>query len=616
MTAIEQILTQPWSQRLGWSLLHFLWQGIVIAALLSVAMTALRRRSANLRYALACMALVVMVAAPVATFCVISAGPTRDAPADPTGQETPDAAIDTGEHAPPAADVRPSGAPILDSVPDAAPAEAPAEAILPVASPDADHLAPPVTIGWTARASRFIQPALPWMVTAWVAGVAALAIWHIGGWVGLLRLRRSALPLGQAGPEAQCAQAAGRLAKKLGLSGPIRLLKSARIAGPVAVGILRPAVLMPVTMLTGLSVPDIEAILAHEIAHLRRFDYLVNLLQSLVETVLFYHPAVWWVSSRIRVERENCCDDVAVGVCGDRTTYVTALASLAEASAGVPRARLPRLAAAKRLAPGVSGSVLARARRLLGLPGSDAAMASRWLAGVLIVVSLAVAGVFLCCANTDTTVAAAPPAEAKDEVTTKPADPEVTVERTESSCGYVGRVIDAETGKPVEKFVIQDGWTKQPVANAKDIRWYGTTRRTDGFRNGEFSITHSLPDDRQRFVYFRILADGYLPQLVSDKPLSEPLRYKGVVVRLRRGGWVTGRVLDHAGKPVAGASVFLVSRQRRLELVDGEPEGFTGSSGKTDKDGRFSVPGAGEITTHAVVSCKTLHAWLAKIPEA
>ncbi|KKL79879.1 hypothetical protein LCGC14_2010360, partial [marine sediment metagenome] len=71
MTGIERILSQPWSQRLGWSLLHFLWQGLVIAALLSVAMTALRRRSANLRYALACMALLVMVAAPIVTFCIM-----------------------------------------------------------------------------------------------------------------------------------------------------------------------------------------------------------------------------------------------------------------------------------------------------------------------------------------------------------------------------------------------------------------------------------------------------------------------------------------------------------------------------------------------------------------
>ncbi|KKK52033.1 hypothetical protein LCGC14_3109000, partial [marine sediment metagenome] len=235
------------------------------------------------------------------------------------------------------ADLGPPAAPALDSVPDAAPAEAPAEAVVPAAPPDADHQVSPAAIGWTARASRFIQPALHWMVAAWVAGVAALAIWHIGGWVGLLRLKRSALPLGQADPEAQCAQAARRLAKKLGFARAIRLLKSARIAGPVAVGILRPAVLIPVAMLTGLSMPHIEAILAHEIAHLRRWDYLVNLLQMVIETLLFYHPAVWWVSRRIRIEREHCCDDLAVAACGDRVEYAHALAALAERKASAPR---------------------------------------------------------------------------------------------------------------------------------------------------------------------------------------------------------------------------------------------------------------------------------------
>jgi len=617
MTGIEQVLGQPWSQRLGWSLVHFLWQGLVIAAMSSVAMAALRRRSARLRYALACTALLVMAAAPAVTFCVIPAGPTRDAPPGPAEPQRPDLTMAPGQHKPPAADWAPSAAASPDSVPDASPAEAPAEAVFPPAGPveppDAGRQASPAAIGWAGRASRFVQPALPWTVAVWAAGVAALAIWHMGGWVGLLRLRRSALPLGQGGPEARCAQAAGRIARQLGFSRAIRLLESARIAGPVAVGILRPAVLMPVTMLTGLSAPHIEAILAHEIAHLRRYDYLVNLLQSLVETVLFYHPAVWWVSGRIRVERENCCDDVAVGVCGDRATYVAALACLAESSAGVRRARLPRLAAARRLATGASFGVLFRIRRLLGLPGSNAAGANRWLAGVLIVVCLAVAGALLR-TNTETTVAATAPVAKEDKAEARSADPKVTVEKTKDKCGFVGRVIDAETGKAVEKFAIRTGWTDKPVTDAKDIRWYPTTY--GGHPDGKFSISHCLPDDRRQFVYFRILANGYLPQLVSDKPLSRPLRHRGVVVRLRRGGAISGRVLDHTGKPVAGANVFLVGGPGQLELVDGKPERFTGSSGKTDKDGRFKLPGAGEMTTHVVVSCKSLHAWLTRIPKA
>jgi hypothetical protein len=119
--------------------------------------------------------------------------------------------------------------------------------------------------------------------------------------------------------------------------------------------------LLPVSALAGLSPQQLEAILAHELAHIRRHDYLVNLLQTLVETLLFYHPAVWWLSHRIRIERENCCDDLAVSLCGDPYAYARALADL-EALRGD----------AGRLALAVTGgSLLHRVRRLLGAPSHD-----------------------------------------------------------------------------------------------------------------------------------------------------------------------------------------------------------------------------------------------------
>src|SRR5258706_667642 len=94
------------------------------------------------------------------------------------------------------------------------------------------------------------------------------------------------------------------------------------------IGWLRPAILTPVGMLAGLPVAQIEAILLHELAHIRRLDYLVNLAQGCVEAVMFYHPAVWWISSVIRAERENCCDDIVVDYTGDAREYAAALATL------------------------------------------------------------------------------------------------------------------------------------------------------------------------------------------------------------------------------------------------------------------------------------------------
>src|SRR5204863_17364 len=148
------------------------------------------------------------------------------------------------------------------------------------------------------------------------------------------------------------------LAHRLRISRPVRLVRSALVEVPTAVGWLRPMILLPASTLTGLTTGQIEAILAHEMAHIRRHDYLVNLLQCIVEMLLFYHPAVWWVSRRIREERELCCDDLAVRISGDPVSYARALCALETL-----RGESMTLALAA-----TSGSLRARIARLLGLP--------------------------------------------------------------------------------------------------------------------------------------------------------------------------------------------------------------------------------------------------------
>ncbi len=106
-----------------------------------------------------------------------------------------------------------------------------------------------------------------------------------------------------------------RLKRILRVSAPVRLYTSATVLVPTAIGWLRPCIVLPVTALTGLSEAQIAAILAHELAHIRRNDYLFNVVQTLIETMLFYHPAVWWVGRQMRREREHCCDDMAIAVC-------------------------------------------------------------------------------------------------------------------------------------------------------------------------------------------------------------------------------------------------------------------------------------------------------------
>ncbi len=190
------------------------------------------------------------------------------------------------------------------------------------------------------------------------------------------------------------ANVARDLCRRLEIRRAVAFLESSAVSVPMVVGWLRPVVLVPASTLTGLSPRQLEAILAHELAHVRRHDYLVNLLQTAVETLLFYHPAVWWVSVQIRRERESCCDDLAVAVCGDRLGYARALVDLESL-----RTPAPRLVLAAS-----GGSLSDRVRRLVGAPGRPSRRP--WAAGLLALALLpAGAAVQLACTRSHGTEA-------------------------------------------------------------------------------------------------------------------------------------------------------------------------------------------------------------------
>ncbi|MCK4850448.1 MAG: hypothetical protein KAT11_03810, partial [Phycisphaerae bacterium] len=188
--------------------------------------------------------------------------------------------------------------------------------------------------------------------------------------------------------------------ERLGITRTVRMLESALVEVPTVVGWLKPVILIPASSLMGISPQQLEAVLLHELAHIRRFDYPVNLLQTLAETLGFYHPAVWWVSRRIRVERENCCDDVAVQALGDKLRYARALARMEE-----NRKRAPELAVAAN-----GSSLLHRVGRLLGYPGHEKARLSQsWpVALVVIAAVLVAASLFI---NVEAETPATPPTE-------------------------------------------------------------------------------------------------------------------------------------------------------------------------------------------------------------
>ena len=162
------------------------------------------------------------------------------------------------------------------------------------------------------------------VVWFWLAGVIAMSIWSAAGWFIAQRLKRRS---NRVLPEIWQSRMA-TLAGQLGIRRGIRLCESTLAQVPAVIGWIRPVILIPAGALINLSAQELEAVLAHELAHIRRFDYVANLLQSAIEALLFYHPAMWWIAKRIRAERENCCDDLAIAACGDRVVYARALTAL------------------------------------------------------------------------------------------------------------------------------------------------------------------------------------------------------------------------------------------------------------------------------------------------
>jgi uncharacterized protein (TIGR03435 family) len=284
MNIMQVLVAQPWVERLGMTLLHFLWQGLLIALVYAAARRFSGQTSSpRTRYLLACGALSAMMAAPIATWEFLSPASARTEPMYRI-QSTPVTAAPNGNAA---------------------------TALLP---------APVRVVVSGVESEQFLS----WVVIVWLAGAMVFWIRLAAGWVVTSRLRSIAVR--RAPPEWR--ERFQELGAQIGISRPVQLLVSALVGVPMAVGWLRPMVLLPVGALGGLPGEHLEALLLHELAHIRRHDYLMNLVQSVAESLLFYHPAVWWVSGQIRAEREHCCDDLAVAIQGDALTYARALTQL------------------------------------------------------------------------------------------------------------------------------------------------------------------------------------------------------------------------------------------------------------------------------------------------
>lgn len=298
-------------QILGWALIHALWQVcvlVLLAALFGLFLRGPLRHRMNGTVLLLCLLL------PAATAWRL--------------------------HRPePAGTVAVLGVALPPGVPAAAPG-APGIRSLPLLT----------------RLEGAVQPHLPLLVALWSLGVAAMALRLGGGYAVCLRWKRQASKA-----PAECQNRLEDLARRMGLTRRVRLLLTKRGDTPMALGLWKPAVLVPAALLTALPPAYLEALLAHELAHVRRLDHLGNLLQGLAETLLFFHPALWWLSSRIRLEREELADDLAARSLGDPRRLALALDALDDVQSTFPPSPFPALAAR-------GGPLLTRIERLMSPP--------------------------------------------------------------------------------------------------------------------------------------------------------------------------------------------------------------------------------------------------------
>jgi beta-lactamase regulating signal transducer with metallopeptidase domain len=274
-----------WIDVAGWTLLHFVWQGSAIAVAAAVGFRLLRAAAPHVRYALAGAAMAAMLVAPAVTALQLS-----------------------------------SSARVVT--------DPPSTSVVSVAPAFSTDEGPRLERARTAirMQSRRTAPdaVLPAIVVLWLAGVVLLQLRLFGGWWRVRGLHRASL----AASPSLWQTRAEQLAALVRARPFVRVVEAHAVDIPSVIGWWRPVILLPIGALAGLTPAQADAILVHELAHIRRHDYLVNGLQHAAETLLFYHPAVWWLSRRMRIEREHCCDAVVVQVCGDPIEYAVALAEL------------------------------------------------------------------------------------------------------------------------------------------------------------------------------------------------------------------------------------------------------------------------------------------------
>jgi beta-lactamase regulating signal transducer with metallopeptidase domain/protocatechuate 3,4-dioxygenase beta subunit/Leucine-rich repeat (LRR) protein len=557
--------------RLTQALLHVIWEGGVIAVLYAAALFFLRGASANARYAVGVVALVLMAACLPLTLLVLPSAksePGRELHVAASVVDSPSAR--SHEKTPVSADVTPEITPSSDQRADT------------VSVPDLpdDRVSKQSAGGM----SRWLTSISPYATTAYFCGVVGMLMrLSLGLWGGR-RLRLASTPC----RDQALLQMVADHAHEFQLRLTPQIAWCARLVVPVVVGVLRPVILLPTILATGLTADQLRAVLLHELAHVRRYDLVVNVLQRVIEAFLFFHPAVWWISRRVSIERENACDDLVLALNYHRTQYAEALVRVAEvcATAG----KMGYLAFSPGTALAATGSTDRNSsqfkRRILRLIGQDEQPQFRLSGTGLLFCTFAL--IALLAAPALVRTQEQPPVGAAKAIAADSSGSGAHADRSES----------ATAAKPTDKgpSTLPDKITlsgicldenKKPLAGVR-VRLFrlpwpddSALMETKSDRDGKFQLDNVAIDAafRNHREYYYVVAS--LEGKAYAQTYWRKFESDSVELTLKKAASLTGRVTDTQGNPVAGA------------VVDGSLFEGVGTA-VTDQNGWYEIKDVGE----------------------
>jgi len=529
MTMIADWLSGPLAESLFFALLHSLWQGAALAVLLLVILRCLPQDKPQVRYVATLLCFFGIMAGVCLTWSIL---------------RYPANLSDDG-----ASSATPVIADVDSSIPDAI--EVTSQHDAPATTRDAVTLSQFASADTSEKTSPSFSLAVaeftPWIIALWMLGAGSFLV-RSSRQVAAARRLTSGTPI----EDATIRKLLDRLAAAIKLSQSVELLSVKGLSGPCVVGALKPTILIPASLVTGLTPDQWEAILAHELAHIRRRDYLVNLAQLVIESLLFFNPFVWWLSRQVRYEREACCDACAVRLTAEPIRYASVLVEVAE--------RLRASSSSRALAPAAgfaderTGSLAGRVRRIVS-PGSRSELKLWWPAGVGLLV-LGLISVGLLQTGTDFAVAVAVDILTDEErVETlvesaqelgiagtwhgvRPSDAQLTIRGT----------IETEGNEAAHPRVRIDSHVRQGRNNSQS-----TLATIDLNKTTEFSVTVD-----PGIVWLQFENADYAETFVGPYGAGDGPLIEGVRVVMTRGVNIPVAVVDEQGQPVPDARITAI----------------------------------------------------------